>query len=106
MKIDEIYELIAINILSNIKVDNWEKAVLNIQGDDTAMGINGFYIVNGKKTSIDVSNFEDNVEFALMELHEITTKDGSNPWNCAEYTLMPDGRFYIDIRIDSELEGY
>lgn len=104
MKIDEIYELIAVNILSNIKVDNWEKAVLNIQGDDNAMGINGFYIVNGKKECIDVNNFDDNIEFALMELHEITTEDGSNPWNCAEYTLIPDGSFYIDFRQESELE--
>ncbi|MBQ5741261.1 MAG: hypothetical protein IIV53_05360 [Bacteroidaceae bacterium] len=104
MTVDEIYELIAVNIYNNIAVDNWEKAVLNIQGDNDAMGIDGCYVVNGTTFPLDVSKFQDDVEFALMDFHKITTEGGENIWNCAEFTLKPNGEFSIDLNWDSELE--
>lgn len=104
MTVDEIYELIANNIYANIDAENWEKAILYIQGDNDAMGINGYYIMSGNKIPLDVSKFNDNVEFALMELHQITTEGEGNIWNYAEFTLMPSGEFSIDLNWDSELE--
>lgn len=104
MTVDEIYELVANNIYANINVDNWEKAVLNIQGNNDAMGIDGYYIVNGDKVPLDVSQFEDEVEFALMDLHEITTEGEENIWNCAEFTLAPNGEFNIDLNWDADWE--
>lgn len=104
MTVDEIYELVATNIYENIDTDEWEKAVLNIHGDDTAMGIDGFYISNGDSHNLAVNKFDVEVEFALMELHEITTEDGSNQWNKAVFTLMPDGEFNLDFEYDPSLD--
>ena len=104
MTVDEIYELIANNIYANISVEDWEKAILNIQGDNDAMGINGYYIVSGNNLPLDVDKFDNEVEFALMELHQITTEGDENIWNCADFTLMPNGEFSIDLNWDSELE--
>ena len=49
-------------------------------------------------------NFKDGLDFALMELHEITTEEGSNKWNQAIYTLTPDGKFDMEFIWDQELQ--
>ena len=97
MTIDEIFELIGSNICNCIKTDSWEKAVLNIQGGDNEIGFDGFYIVNNNKYDLAVQNFDMDVDFALMDLHKITTEGGSNEWNYAVFTLLPTGEFNIDF---------
>jgi hypothetical protein len=76
---------------------------LEIRGDDTSMGLTGYYFSRGIQIQLNVLNFDVDVEFALMELHEITTEGGSNPWNIAEFTLYPDGRINIDFDFDSSI---
>ena len=49
-------------------------------------------------------NFKGGLDFALMELHSITTEGGSNKWNRAIYTLMPDGKFDMEFIGDQELQ--
>jgi len=100
MTVDEIYELVAMNIYNNIETNSWEKAILNIHGSNTAMGFDGYYCDNGKETALNVHNFDLDVEFALMELHEITTEGNSNQWNVAVFTLLPDGSFNIDFNYE------
>lgn len=39
----------------------------------------------------------------FMKLHEITTKNNSNQWNRAVFTLYPDGNFDIDFNWDQKL---
>lgn len=102
MTVDEIYEIVAINIANNIEVDTWEKALLFIHGGDNSMGIDGMYISDNKEYNINVHNFDEDVEFALMELHEITTEGGGNTWNYAVFTLWPSGEFNIDFSWDEE----
>ncbi len=104
MTVDEIYELVAMNIYNSIGTDEWEKAVLNIHGDDTTMNITGFYIANGENHNLAVNKFDMDVEFALMELHEITTENDSNQWNKADFTLLPDGSFDIEFDYDPSLD--
>lgn len=103
MTVDEIYELTANNIVNNINAKSWEKAILNIHGSDTAMGIDGAFFSEGKEYPLEVCNFDVDVEFALMELHEITTEDGENQWNCAVFTIFPSGEFNIDFSWDDEI---
>jgi hypothetical protein len=52
--------------------------------------------VNGKEHNIDVHNFDDEVSFALMELHEITTEGGKNKWNRAVFSII----YILDIFAD------
>ena len=104
MTVDEIFELVANNIYSSIETDNWDKAVLNISGDDTSMALSGYSYLCGHQIQLDVRNFDLDVEFALMELHEITTEGGGNPWNTAEFTLYPDGRFNVDFDSSTDKE--
>ena len=40
-----------------------------------------------------VQNFDPEVDFAIMELHEITTEGGNNKWNKAVFSVQPDGAF-------------
>lgn len=104
MTVDEIYELVAMNIYNSIESEIWEKAVLNAEGDNDAMGINGYYILNGTQYPLNITKFDDDVEFALMELHQITTEGDANIWNYAIFTLLPDGELTIDLEWDSDLE--
>ena len=97
MTIDEIYELVAANIYGSINTDTWEKALLNIRGGDTEIGMDGFYISSNKKIYLEVQDFDMDVDYALMELHRITTEGGSNLWNYAVFTLLPTGDFNIEF---------
>ncbi|MFT3903107.1 MAG: hypothetical protein QM727_08030 [Niabella sp.] len=103
MTVDEIYELVAVNIINNITEDNWSKAILNIQGDNDYVDLNGKFIAKGTEQNINVHNFDDEVEFALMELHEITTEDGNNKWNRAVFTVTSEGKFDMEFIWDEEL---
>lgn len=97
MTVDEIYKLVALNIFNSIKTSTWEKAVLNIHGGDNEMGYEGFYLSNNTNYSLEVNDFDLDVDFALMDLHVITTQEGSNLWNQAIFTLWPSGEFNIDF---------
>jgi len=37
----------------------------------------------GKVFDLNVQNYDPEVDFAIMELHEITTEGGNNKWNKA-----------------------
>ncbi|MCL1670015.1 hypothetical protein M2T82_18285 [Elizabethkingia ursingii] len=54
---------------------------------------------------MDVHNFDADVDFAIMELHEITTEGGNNKWNKAIFTLTPDGDFDMEFIWDQELQN-
>lgn len=102
MTVDEIYELVITNVYDSIPVEDWQIAFLNIEGDDTAMGISGVYVVDNEEFPIDVAEFDPYVEFALMELHEIMTENDTNNWDKAVLTLLPDGAFNIEFESTSE----
>lgn len=102
MTVDKIYELVVENMYESIPVQDWEIAFLNVEGDDTSIGLNGCYIVDGEEHSMDVGTFDPNVEFALMELHEIMSENDSNNWSKAIVTLLPNGLFNIEFEYDLE----
>ena len=106
MTVDEICLLIAQNIANSIQSENWNKATLNIQGDDTYVDTTGEYLdSNNVAQSLDVHNFNADVDFAIMKLHHITTKDGNNKWNKAIFTLTPDGDFDMKFIWDQQLQN-
>ncbi|AQW99499.1 hypothetical protein M2T70_11525 [Elizabethkingia anophelis] len=106
MSVDEIYLIIAQNIANSIQSEDWNKATLNIQGDDSYVDTTGEYLdSNDVAQSLDVHNFDADVDFAIMELHEITTEGGNNKWNKAIFTLTPDGGFDMEFIWDQELQN-
>ncbi|OPB95408.1 hypothetical protein [Elizabethkingia occulta] len=106
MTVGEIYLLIAKNIASSIQSEDWKKATLNIQGDDTYVDTTGEYLdSNNVAQLLDVHNFDTDVDFAIMELHEITTEGGNNKWNKAIFTLTPNGDFDMEFIWDQELQN-
>ena len=106
MTVDEIYELIGQNVYNAIPEDEeWEKAVLFIRGDDNSVGYNGEYYSNGKRSSLELADFDWDVDDAIMELHKIMTPtDKSNPWNRAVFTLLPSGEFNMEFSLVEEEE--
>jgi hypothetical protein len=55
-----------------------------LQGDDNYFDTNGEYLNSeGKVFDLNVQNYDPEVDFAIMELHEITTEGGNNKWNKA-----------------------
>ena len=51
-----------------------------------------------------VQNFDPEVDFAIMELHKITTEGGKNKWNRAVFSVQPDGAFDMEFIWDQELQ--
>ena len=105
MSVDEIFALVAQNIQKSIPVGEWEKAELFVRVDDSSAGIKGSYWSEGEAHSLPVHDFDWEVEFALMDLHEIMTpEDQSNPWNRAVVTLLPSGEFNMEFSMTEEDE--
>lgn len=105
MTVDEIYALISQNIVNAIQNANWCKATLHIQGDNTYVDTTGEYLDEaGDLRSLDVHQFDAEVDFAIMELHEITTAGTYNKWNRAIFRLSPEGSFEMEFVWDQELQ--
>lgn len=65
----------------------------------------GHYInANQEKNQLDVDEFDFQLTFDILELHEITTQGGSNRWNKAIYTLTSSGQFNMQLIWDQELQ--
>ena len=64
MTIDEIYELVFSNIKKTINTDTWEKAVLNVEGGDNEIGMEGHFFSNNTKHYLQVQDFDMDVGFA------------------------------------------
>ena len=93
--IDEIYTNIG-NSINSALTDDWVSAWINIQVAEDVVGLDGeFY----KNNSTDISYFSipDDLFDDFEDLHEITTKSGSNQWNRAKFILKADGSFTIDF---------
>ncbi|WP_394146618.1 immunity protein YezG family protein [Vibrio atypicus] len=105
MLIDETYRSIAQNIIDSID-SSWDKAVLNIEvvAGDT-IGFNGEYIIDGEHVSFKFRNFDRRkLSRDGKSLHKVTTKNDSNIWNKAKFTLYPTGKFNIEFEWDQALE--
>lgn len=106
MTVGEIYLLIAQNIASSIQSEDWKKSYSKYSGDDTYVDTTGEYLdSNNVAQLLDVHNFDTDVDFAIMELHEITTESGNNKWNKAIFTLTPNGDFDMEFIWDQELQN-
>lgn len=104
MTVDEIYEKIAQNIVRNIQHDDWIKATLHIEADNNYSNFKGSYLDSGNNEhQIDVHNFDADLGFAIMELHQITTEGGNNRWNKGVFSLTADGQFDMDFIWDQAL---
>ena len=103
MSVNNIYNSIAKNI--SISIDKeWEYARLNIEASNDWAKIYGTYqIISGESKEIDVSRFEESLNFEIMELHELTTEGGHNRWNRAIFKLSPDGKFDVEFIWDQDL---
>ena len=100
MTVDEVYVLIAQNIKNSIQNENWNAAILYIQGDDNYVDTSGQYTDSNKNVQhLDVHHFDSDVDFAIMELHEMM----ENKWNKAVFTLASDGHFDMEFIWDQEL---
>lgn len=83
-----------------------EQSYSKYSGDDTYVDTTGEYLdSNDVAQSLDVHNFDADVDFAIMELHEITTEGGNNKWNKAIFTLTPDGGFDMEFIWGQELQN-
>ncbi|MCX2495270.1 DUF600 family protein [Pedobacter sp. PF22-3] len=104
MTVDKIYEAIGSNINTVIKED-WQKAILNIEVLGGMTSNTGTYINDqNNEKQIDVDEFDFQLTFDLIELHEITTEGGNNKWNRAVFTLFSTGKFDMEFIWDQELQ--
>jgi hypothetical protein len=104
MTVDKIYEAIGNNINTVIKED-WQKAILNIEVLGGMTSNTGTYINDqNHEKQIDVEEFDFQLTFDLIELHEITTEGGNNKWNRAVFTLFSTGKFDMEFIWDQELQ--
>jgi hypothetical protein len=110
MTVNEIYLEIGQAIYDSIEVEDWERAILNIEIQDKYLGTHFVYFLknNVKKSAklIKEPNFAD----SIFELHSITTEGGHNRWNKLAFTLYPDFKFNLDFIWDQEwqdeVDGY
>lgn len=98
--VDEIYLDVAKAVVESID-QPWQVAILNFEyTDDSGEFDCVFREEGGNEQDFDV-DFLTYKNF--KELHLIMTKDGSNRWNRAKFTLYPSGKFNIDFEWDQSL---
>lgn len=101
--IEEIYQNLAGNI-NNVIVEDWSKAVVNIETVGEMASFKGFYFnKDSLQNQIEVDNFDFGLLFDILDLHKVTTEGGNNQWNRAVFTLFPNGNFDMEFIWDQEL---
>lgn len=104
MTVDEIYQNIAKNISGVIKED-WQNAVLRLEVlDGMVSNIGVYYDAKGHEKQLDVEEFDFQLTFNILELHQITTEGNGNKWNGAVYELSSDGKFNMDFIWDQDFQ--
>jgi hypothetical protein len=102
--VDEIYQAIAGNIENAIK-NEWREAELHIEVIGQMVSFTGTYADNaGGKGQIDVDEFDFQLTFDLLELHQITTEGGRNKWNRAIFRLESGRKFGMEFIFDQALQ--
>ncbi|WP_428654234.1 hypothetical protein [Runella sp.] len=87
MTVNEIYLEIGQTIYNSIEVEDWEKAILNIEIQEKYLGTYFYYFLkNNDKKSVKLIKGPNFSNF-IFELHAITTEGGHNRWNKLAFTL-------------------
>lgn len=72
--------------------DNWNSAELNIEIQPGMLGFNGNCFSKENRTSLKTRTPSE-LRTAVKDFHTAMTKDGTNKWNKAKFTLYPDHKF-------------
>ncbi|KAA2242751.1 hypothetical protein F0L74_09495 [Chitinophaga agrisoli] len=105
MTVDEIYLNIGQGMAGAIEESSWTKARLLIKVVGTGVvGYTGDYQIRETGHDMSVRKIPRDIRLWIRELHEITTEGGSNKWNRAVFTLLPDGKFDMEFIWDQELQ--
>lgn len=105
LRIDEIYNSIAGNMIDNLPSE-WSESFINVERDASdALELSGGYMsLDSEFTSFKFRNFDRRIVKEFHELYTIMTEESDHhKWNRAKFKLTPDNKFTLDFDWDQEL---
>jgi len=104
MKIENVYSSIANNIANAIDI-SWDKAELTVKrAAKDAINFKGGTTLNKEFSSFKFKLFDRRqLVKDFHALYDIVTEANSNHWNKATFTLLPSGKFNIELDWDDKM---